>query len=183
MTNLGPRLGTHPHDVLSHVLSLHPTGHAVEFGVAGGSTLRLIGEVMAVTGFDSFQGLPEDWRPGFPAGRFACPAPDLPGATLVIGLFADTLPHWTPPGPLGLVHIDCDLYSSTATVLHHLHPHLSEGTYIVFDEYHGYPGCDAHEQLAWQEYAARTGISWDVIGHGPEQWAIRLHAPVLDSLP
>lgn len=178
--DLGPSLGDHPNDVLAHVLSLRPFGHAVEFGVARGSTLRLISEAMPVTGFDSFHGLPESWRPGFPAGRFACPAPTVPGAELIVGLFADTLPEWTPPGPIGLVHIDCDLYSSTATVLSTLA--LTEGTYIVFDEFHGYLGCELHEQRAWDEYAARTGVTWDVLGHGPEQWAIRLHAPVLDSL-
>ena len=171
---LGPCLGTHPHDTLRHVLSLQPTGHAVEFGVAKGHTLRLIAETMPATGFDSFQGLPEDWRPGFPAGRFAYKPPTIPGAEIIVGLFADTLPTWNPPGPLGLIHLDADLYSSTALVLTHLEPHMDSGTYIVFDEYHGYPGSELHEQLAWEEYAARTGVTWDVIGHGPEQWAIRL---------
>lgn len=173
--DLGPYLGPDPTDTLHHVLSLRPTGHAVEFGVAKGRTLRLIAEVMSgVTGFDSFQGLPEDWRDGFPAGRFACPVPDVRGADIVVGLFADTLPRWKPPGPIGLVHIDCDLYSSTRTVLAHMGGLMDSGCYVVFDEYHGYPGSELHEQRAWEEYASRTGVTWDVIGHGPEQWAIRL---------
>lgn len=171
---LGPRLGDDPLDVLRHVLADPPPGIAVEFGVASGRTLRLIAERMSVVGFDSFDGLPEDWRPGFAAGMFACPVPDVPGATIVPGLFADTLPGWTPPGPIGLVHVDCDLHSSTATVLEHIGPHLEPGCVVLFDEWHGYPGCEDHEQRAWREYSDRTGATWEPIGHGPEQLAIRL---------
>lgn len=173
--NLGPRLGDHPHDTLRHVLDLHPEGHAVEFGVYKGATLRMIAEHMPVSGFDSFDGLPEDWRPKFTTGRFACPVPDVPGAEIVVGLFADTLPVWTPPDELGLVHIDCDLYSSTATILRHLEPLLRPGCYVVFDEYHGYPGWQDHEARAFDEYVQRTGQRYEVIGHGVEQWAIQLH--------
>jgi hypothetical protein len=94
----------------------------------------------------------------------------------VPGLFSDTLPstNWQNIGPIGLVHIDCDLHSSTMTVLNHIGPLLNPGTYIVFDEWHGYDGHENHEMRAWQEFADRTGIGWTVIGHGPEQWAIRI---------
>lgn len=174
MTNLGPRLGNTDEATLRHALTLNPAGHAVEFGVATGRTLRIIRERMPATGFDSFGGLPESWRPGFPAGFFACPIPDIPDTELVVGLFSDTLPLWTPPAPIGLVHIDCDLYSSTATVLTHLEPHLHPGCIIVFDEFHGYPGAELHEQRAWEEYLDRTGRTFDVIGHGREQYAVTL---------
>lgn len=172
--DLGTRLGDAYTDTLRHALALNPQGWALEFGVAGGDTLRLIAKTMPVVGFDSFEGLPEDWRDGFPAGKFACPAPEIPNAELVVGLFADTLPAWTPPGPIGLVHIDCDLYSSTVTVLDHIGPLLAPGCLIVFDEFHGYPTAVQHEALAWAEYAQRTGTTWETIGHGPEQVAIRL---------
>lgn len=172
--SLGPRLGDRYTDTLAHVLALRPTGHAAEFGVASGRTLRMIAEAMPVTGFDSFAGLPEDWRDGFPAGRFACPVPDVPGAEIVVGLFAETLPGWSPPAPLGLVHIDCDLYASTATVLEHVGPLLHPGAFVVLDEYHGYPDADQHEARAWAEWVAANGVTFDVIGHGPEQLAVRL---------
>lgn len=171
--DLGPDFGDDYTDVLRHVLAQHPRGYGLEFGVATGGTLTLIAEQMPAIGFDSFQGLPEDWRSGFEAGRFAC-SPPVVNAELVIGLFADTLPGWAPPGPIGLVHVDCDLYSSTVTVLDNIGPHLRVGCYLVFDEWHGYPGCEQHEQQAWSEYAARTGVVWKVIGHGPEQFALQL---------
>lgn len=169
---LGPRLGSKMTSTLERVLKLKPAGTALEFGVGEGRTLRMIANHMPVIGFDSFEGLPEKWRDGFEAGMFACAPPDVPNAELVKGLFADTLPRFNWPDRIGLVHIDCDLYSSTKTVLDHLG--LKPGTYVVFDEWHGYNGCEAHEQRAWREYADRTGITWEVIGSGPEQWAIRI---------
>jgi len=172
--DLGPRLGDSPLSALRNVLDLGLPGVALEFGVATGRTLRLIAECMPVFGFDSFEGLPEDWRAGFPAGMFACIEPMVRGAEIVVGRFEDTLPGYVWPEKIGLVHLDADLYSSTRTVLDHLDKHLEVGTVVVFDEWHGYPGCELHEQRAWREFAERTGWAMDVIGHGPEQLACRL---------
>lgn len=176
--DLGPEfVETHGPDrsLLNHVLSLKPTGWALEFGVGNGGSLKVIAATMPVIGFDSFQGLPEDWRPKFPAGKFATkPVLHIPGTTVVVGLFADTLPGYDWPDNIGMVHVDCDLYSSTATVLEHVGPHLRTGCYVVFDEFHSYPGCEEHEMRAWFEFVERTGIEYDVVGHGREQWAVRI---------
>lgn len=174
---LGPRLADTYEGTLDHVLSLNPFGVAVEFGVGQGHSLRRIAAKMPVWGMDAFSGLPEDWRPGFPAGMFACEPPEVPNATLVKGLFEDTLPtfDFAALGPIGLWHLDADLFSSTATILKWIEPHIKTGSHIVFDEYHGYPGADGeHEQRAFREFADRTGITWEVLGHGPEQLAIRI---------
>lgn len=176
--DLGPSLGSDPLDVLRYALEVADLdGIAAEFGVASGRSLRLIAERFPgrCYGFDSFDGLPEDWRPGFPLGMFACAPPYVPGAELVIGEFDAALRGWTP-GRLALVHIDCDLYSSTATVLQHLviAPALGSGTVIVFDEFHGYPGCEEHEQRAWAEFLDGRDVAYDALGHGPEQWAVRI---------
>lgn len=173
---LGPRLAGTYEGTLDHVLNLRPFGVACEFGVGEGHSLRRIAQVMPATGFDSFDGLPERWREGFEQGMFACEPPDVPNATLVRGLFSETLPRFdfAQLGPVGLWHIDADLYSSTVTILDHIEPHLLPGTYIVMDEYHGYPGHEDHEAKAWREFADRTGIGWVVVGHGPEAWAIRI---------
>ena len=173
--SLGPRISDNDYlATLRHVLDLHPKGTALEFGVGSGRTLQMIADCMPVIGFDSFDGLPEKWRDGFDTGMFACEPPDVPNAKLVQGLFADTLPRFEFPEHVGLVHMDCDLYGSAKTVLEHVGPHLRPGTYVCFDEAHGYPGWENHEWKAWQEFAARTGISWTVISHGPEQRAVRI---------
>lgn len=175
---LGPRLADTYEGTLDHVLSLKPFGVAVEFGTASGASATRIAKHMQVYTFGSNDGLPEDWRPGFGKGLFACETPKLPpNATFIEGLFEDTLPSFDfgALGPIGLYHLDADLYSSTATILKWIEPHIKLGSIIVFDEWHGYPGADGeHEQRAFREFADRTGITWEVLGHGPEQFAIRI---------
>jgi predicted O-methyltransferase YrrM len=121
-----------------------------------------------VYGFDSFQGLPEAWRPGFPADTFAVgDLPDIPGAELVVGTFDDTLPGFVEqhPGPVDFLHVDCDLYSSTKTVLHHVGPRLHPGSIVVFDEYFNYPGWQDHEHRAWLEHVGQTGLRFEYAGY------------------
>ncbi len=184
--NLGPRLADDfPRmlGTLGHALSLKPKGTALEFGVGNGRSLRMIAEHMPVIGFDAWTGLPEKWRDGFDKGAFACDPPNVPGSILVPGLVQDTLPKWKRliaaaakgPGGIGLVHLDLDLESATAFVLREIMPLLKPGALILFDELHGWPGWEnAGEWKAWREYTAAHPVDYEVIGHGPEQWLIRL---------
>jgi methyltransferase family protein len=173
-----------PHVTLKHALSLAPAGGlALEFGVYTGTTLAIIadGRSSEVYGFDSFQGLPSAWRPGFPEGTFGVPdPPDVPGTELVIGLFADVLPGFLAdhPGPVDFLHVDCDLYDSTVTVLDLVGPRLRPGSIIVFDEYFNYPGWQRHEYRAWLEYVERTGITFEYEGYtvDNEQVIVRVTA-------
>ena len=175
----------HPHETLRHGLELVKVdGLALEFGVAGGTTLRIISEALRPTGhdvwgFDVWSGLPEAWRTGFPAGEFAQPAPPaVPGAQLVSGLFEDTLPGFLDdhPGPVAFAHLDADLYSSTRTVLDLIGDRLVPGSVLVFDEYFNYPGWQRHEHRAWSEFVARTGTRFDYLGYTAdhEQVVVRL---------
>ena len=69
-------------------------------------------------------------------------------------------PHQRRRRRVSLVHIDCDLYSSTLAVLEALACHLDDGTVVVFDEAFGYPGWRDHEMRAWQEVTSRFRIQW-----------------------
>jgi ABC-2 type transport system ATP-binding protein len=160
-------------------LAADQEGMALEFGVYSGRTLRVIAEARKVFGFDSFQGLPEDWRAGFPAGTFAVDEPpEIPGAELVIGWFEDTLPGFLAahPEPVAFLHIDADLYSSARTVLRHVGPRLRPGSVVVFDEYLGYPGWPDHEYRAWREFTAETGVRFRYEGYtrDDEQVVLRI---------
>jgi hypothetical protein len=175
-----------PRHTLEHALTLAPSGGmALEFGVFTGSTLKVIANARAkksVYGFDSFQGLPEAWRPGFPAGTFTMDAlPDVPGAELIVGIFDDTLPGFVAenPGPVAFLHVDCDLYSSTKTVLDLVGPRLHPGSIIVFDEYFNYPGWQDHEHRAWLEYVEQTGLRYEYAGYtvDHEQVIVKVLAP------
>lgn len=175
MFDPGPLIaGDHHYALLEHVLTTYPLdGVAVEFGVGKGESTRLIAQHMPVIGFDSFAGLPEDWRDGYPRGSFAHTPPTIPNVRLVVGWYDRTLPGFTFPD-VGLVHIDCDLYSSTATALEYVGPHLKPGTIIVFDEFFNYPEAEQHEQRAFREHVERTNLQWQVIGHGHhESWSIQ----------
>jgi predicted O-methyltransferase YrrM len=174
----GARTFPDPSATLAHALGLAPRGGmALEFGVYTGTTLRAIAEARGdgrVHGFDSFQGLPEDWRAGFATGTFAVTEPpEVPGAELVIGWFADTLPAFLDahPGPVDLLHLDADLYSSTATVLAHVGHRLRPGSVVLFDEYLNHPGWEDGEHRAWSEYLERTGTAatYEAFTHDNEQ--------------
>ena len=175
--SLGPYHGGEHFPLLSHIVNdLHPAGHALEFGVGQGASLRLIAARMPTVGFDSFAGLPDEWRPGYPKGAFATTPPAVVNTRLVIGQFADTLPRFdfATVEPIGLIHFDADLYSSTKTALQHSGPHISAGTVLCFDEWHGYPGAEEHEQRAFREYVDSADIGWTVIGHDGQGWAVRV---------
>ena len=161
----------HPYATLEHALTLAPAqGLALEFGVYSGQTLKMISAARGgeVYGFDSFEGLPEPWRSGFPAGAFDLDQlPDVSGAELVVGWFADTVPGFLAehPGPVSFLHLDADLYSSTRTVLDLVGPRLQPGSIVLFDEYFNYLGWEQHEHRAWAEYVARTGTHFEYLGY------------------
>jgi predicted O-methyltransferase YrrM len=154
------------HRLLKHAVGLaRPQGLFLEFGVAGGESIRWTAEIHPGTiyGFDSFEGLPEDWRDRYPKGRFATNPPAVPGnVVLVQGLFADTFPAFLKERrePISFVHIDCDLYSSTKCVFDHLGPLLEPGTVILFDEYFNYPAWQQDEFKAFQETVAANGLNY-----------------------
>lgn len=141
-------------------------GLVLEFGVASARTINFIAERLQETvfGFDSFAGLPEAWRPGFPGGVFA--SSTLPG-------FLDS--H---PGPVSFAHIDCDLYSSTQTILGQLRDRIVPGTILVFDEYFNYPGWEVHEFRAFAEFIQASGRAYEYVGLVPshQQAAVRIVA-------
>lgn len=141
-------------------------GLILEFGVASGRTIRHIASVTdrMIHGFDSFDGLPETWRPGYEKGAFAQALPAVPDQVILHkGLFSDTLPQFLSvyPEPVALLHVDCDLYSSTACVLGLLKDRIRAGTVIVFDEYFNYPGWKNHEHKAFAEFIKDTGLTFN----------------------
>lgn len=153
-------------------------GHWLEFGTATGGTLKILAAQRApepVYGFDSFEGLPEEWRHSNRAvqrkGTFACPPPDdLPdNAHLVVGLFEDTLPDWLSenPGPVAMLHIDCDLYSSASCVLSHCNTRIVPGTIIRFDDiaqWDSYQNGGQTGYAYWRQGEYRALMQWMAAG-------------------
>lgn len=134
-----------------------------------------------VHSFNSFLGLPEQrTEPGtWPTwdkrlaplrrGTFSQggkPPFDAEGIVWHVGWFNETLPRFLAERqePVGVLHVDCDIYSSTASVLELIEPRLLPGTVIVFDELINYPGYAAHELKAFVELLHRTGFGYRPIG-------------------
>src|SRR3954463_8798842 len=176
-----------PVSTLVYALEIAPQGGmALECGVFEGRSLAVIADARKgreVFGFDSFQGLPEDYRPHVRQGAFALErAPEVEGAELVVGWFDDTLPGFLDahPGPVDFLHVDGDLYSSTVTVLRLVGPRLHPGSVVVFDEFFNWPGWeDDGEFRAWQEYLARTGTQAEYVAYtvNDEQVVVRILEP------
>jgi hypothetical protein len=150
-----------------------PDGLMIECGVADGASLRHLarGSVRRFHGFDSFEGLPEAWAGTFEQkGKFGRGG-DLPNVpsnvALHKGWFEQTLPAFLaahPDDSVAFLHVDCDIYSSTVTVLRMLAPRLKPGAVLVFDEYFNYPNWQRHEWRAFQEFIRDTGLSYRYLG-------------------
>jgi hypothetical protein len=154
-----------------------PVGLFLEFGVASGRTIRHIASRTAanVYGFDSFEGLPENWRSGFERGRFAQALPAVPtSVSLIKGFFSETLPGFVKKHheDVSFLHVDCDLYSSTACIFDCLAGQIRPGTVIVFDEYLNYPGWRNHEHKAFQEFLNKSGLQADYVAYVPSHQQI-----------
>ena len=145
----------------------------LEFGVYKGKSLRKIAEKtrQTVFGFDSFEGLPEDWILKYRKGDFSLKGrlpEDMPkNVNLVKGEFSESLPAFLEKnaGPVAFLHIDCDLYQSTRTVFSHLKDRITAGTVILFDEFHNFPGWQEHEYRAFMEFIDSSRYSFEYIGY------------------
>lgn len=160
-----------PVDVLKQAVALSPAdGLTVECGVYFGRSIELLAARThgIVHGFDSFEGLPEAWKEGEPAGAYSTGGrlPAVAGnVRLHRGWFEHTLPPFLAanPGPVRLLHVDCDIYSSTRTVLESFHDRLMPGSVLLFDDFLGYPGHEQHEMRAFDEFMAASGLRCELI--------------------
>jgi hypothetical protein len=150
------------------------SGMLLEFGVFKGATIRRIAGTCPdekVFGFDSFRGLPERWVGSRNASTTMDVGGNLPSVpsnvTLIAGWFDATLPKFLAehPGPVGFLHIDCDIYSSTRTVFEALKDRLAPGCVIVFDEFFGYHGFKRHEYRAFHEFLAASGRKFRFVSY------------------
>jgi hypothetical protein len=165
-------------DLLKFAFSRAPAeGLVLEFGVEKGASLRHLAALTprTVHGFDSFEGLPGDWGGTKEAqGAFDLKGrlPQVPSnAKLHIGWFDTTLPPFlaSTPEKIALLHVDCDIYTSTVTIFEALKTRIVPGTVIVFDEYFNYPGWRNHEYKAFQEFIATSRLAYRYLGFSAEK--------------
>jgi len=144
----------------------------LEFGVFRGASMRYWSNVLnnpdaRLYGFDSFEGLPEDfddvWGP-YVKGTFdvkgAIPKIDDPRVEFVKGWFEHTLPTFQlPEHEVLVIVLDADLYSSTDCVLTHLRPFIKIGTFIYFDDM----SRPNHEPAAFDKFVSESGYRFRLV--------------------
>jgi hypothetical protein len=146
--------------------------------------------------FDSFEGLPEAaaavdlsspnvqsgrWREGTFKGLTAEELIELCASVydrdklrVVPGWYQESLPQLPAGTKLAMVHLDCDLYSSTVEVLDHLFTrgHVAEGAVLFFDDWN----CNRSspqfgQRRAWRETCEKHRVEYSdggdyaVLGH------------------
>ena len=136
--------------LFDYILSKHSTPDDpldyFEFGVADGATFtwwltKIHHPDSRFYGFDTFEGLPEDWgihKKGAFTNDGRVPSFDDTRQSLYKGLFQQTLPAFLTGyanGRQKLILLDADLYSSTLFVLTAMAPHLQTGDLLIFDEF------------------------------------------------
>jgi hypothetical protein len=173
-----------PKELLAHALSLAPrTGLYAEFGVNSGGSINFIAKTAAaqtIHGFDSFEGLPENWGGNNMAAGYFNRGGAFPkvraNVKLHRGWFNDSLPPFLAghTDPAAFLHIDCDIYSSTVTILACFKDRIVPGTVIVFDEYFNYPNWKAHEHKAFEEFIERTGYRFEYLAYSFRQMSVRI---------
>jgi len=154
----------------------------LEFGVWKGDSIRRWSALnhspeSRFFGFDSFEGLPEEWHHGRGGSTSTAhfnlsgdvPCFDDPRIIPVRGWFQRTMPDFLKSfernGPM-VINNDSDLYSSTIYVLSKLDEIVLPGDLIVFDEF----SSPANEFKAWTEYTNAFMRKTECIGMS-NQWS------------
>lgn len=136
----------------------------LEFGVAHGASFQWwmkenTNPTSRFFGFDTFEGLPENWGGFYSKGDMKADVPQLSDSRgrFIKGLFQDTLNPFIEEnrGLLNnagrkVLHLDADLYSSTLFTLSQLYPFLKKGDIILFDEFN----VPLHEFKAYREFTS-----------------------------
>lgn len=150
-------------------------GVILEFGVHKGYSTNFLASLLpqaTIHGFDSFAGFPKDGRGDWQQDFSVPTLPIVPGnVVLHQGFFDETLPDFVKKnadsiyGNILLIHVDCDIYSSTVTILNHIGPFLKPGSVLVFDELVNYEGFFFNEMLALYEFLTDNGLdaNWSTV--------------------
>ncbi len=151
-----------------------------EFGVWRGESFKyLINTFKKGYGFDTFEGLPEDWHQtkqgSYSAERII---PNIDGGTFIAGKFEDTLPtFFAESRPMAsIINFDADLYSSTLCALNYSKPVINKDTILIFDEFIINENWEQDEYKALNEFCSNNNLTYEVlaISYMTKQVAVKL---------
>ena len=151
-----------------------------EFGVWRGESFKyLINTFKKGYGFDTFEGLPEDWHQT-KQGTYSADGiiPNIDGGTFIAGKFEDTLPtFYSKPRPMAsIINFDADLYSSTICALNYSKPVIDKDTILIFDEFIINQNWEQDEYKALNEFCSNNNLTYEVlaVSYFTKQVAVKL---------
>lgn len=159
-------------------------GHFLEFGVFDGESINLFSKQINnnIYGFDSFEGLKDDWTGhNLPSGHFDRKGkiPKLKKNVVpVVGWAQDTLPKFIKDEKISKVsflHMDLDTYESTKFVLKELKNYLTKNSIIIFDQLYNYPGWKEGEFKALTEVFQENEYEYIAFGKYSKQVVIKIN--------
>lgn len=168
--NYSERINLHEFIADTQNLEMEPIDY-LEFGVCGGHSFFWWMEKnqhpgSKFFGFDTFEGLPENWGP-FKKGDMNAGLPELTDkrGKFYKGLFQQTLFPFLDEYDLNngrrkVIHMDADLFSSTLYTLTSLARYLKEGDIIFFDEFN----VPDHEFAAFTYFTQSYYIDFELLG-------------------
>ena len=138
-----------------------------EFGVWRGNSFKyLLKSFNKGYGFDTFEGLPEDWHTK-KQGSYSAEGivPNIDNATFIEGKFEDTLPiFFSKSRPIAsIINFDADLYSSTLCALNYSKNVIDQDTILIFDEFIINKNWEKDEYKALNEFCSVNNCSYEVI--------------------
>lgn len=142
----------------------------IEFGVAEGDSLKwwlehCVNQNTVFMGFDTFEGLPEDWGV-FKKGDMSFEITSLQihdtRLTIFKGLFQHTVNSALENlqnDRQNIIHLDADLFNSTLFVLTQLFRFLKKDDILIFDEF----STPTHEFNAFRFFTESCYIKYDLL--------------------
>ena len=186
-THMNPKKILFTYDRISNLITslkkITIDGLVLECGVFKGESINIIAKELpsnTIYGFDSFEGLPEDWAGyNLEKGYFSLGGmlPEVcDNVQLVKGFFANTLPVFAKDHTenIAFLHVDSDLYSSAVDIFNILGQKIVPGTVILFDEYFNYPNWRDGEFKAWQDFCKKEKIVYDYLSVGHQQVSVKV---------
>lgn len=158
-------------------------GIVLEFGVYKGNSINYMSKKLNNTnffGFDSFEGLQEDWKGNYMRKGYFNVYGKLPkvnkNVKLFKGWFKNTLPVFLKSNEdeIKFIHIDCDTYESTKEIFNILGGKLKGGTVIIFDDFQGFPGWRKGEFKAFHEFILSQNLKYKYLSITNHQCSLTL---------
>jgi hypothetical protein len=163
-----PPLHFHRWALFDHMIDLSKKDRPFyEFGVWRGEAFKyLIKTFKKGYGFDTFEGLPEDWH-NEKAGTYTSDGniPKIKGGKFIVGKFEDTLPgFFAEERPMSsIINFDADLYSSTICALNFAKPVIDKHTILIFDEFFMNKNWEQDEYKALEEFCSKNNYTYEVL--------------------